>query len=250
MASRLRRLAAWLAATVLVAVVVVFALLLYPQPLYAYSAAEGRLTIHSDRAFDAVKARGLLAEVERRLAAAPAELRDADSRYHIVVANHQWRRRLAFLWNHGAGGVNYYPIAWNAFIRQADIDAGVVLRSDGTPVPAPRTLAYYAAHEIGHSLIGRRYGALANWSLPVWIREGLADYVGFGGEVDIEALAAAMRRGDPDLDPHRSGLYARYRLLVAFMLEREGWSVDRLLQSNTPIAEAEGLLAARLWPEG
>jgi hypothetical protein len=249
MLRRVRKAAAWLAAIVLIAGGGVLALLLDPQPLYAYGASEGRLAIHSDRPFDQDKARLLLAEVERRLASAPAELRDDASGYHVFVANSQWRRRLAFLWNYGAGGVNYYPIAWNAFLRQADIDAGVLLRGDGAPVPQPRTLAYYAAHEIGHSLIGRRTGALANWRLPAWIREGLADYIGFGGEVDIKALAAAMRRGDPDLDPKKSGLYARYRLLVAFMLEREGWPVDRLLQSDMPIAEAERILAARLWPE-
>ncbi|MBX3530428.1 MAG: hypothetical protein KF849_07460 [Rhizobiaceae bacterium] len=244
MPRRARRAATWLAALVLVAGGGALALLLYPQPLYAYSASAGRLAVHSDRPFDQDKARLLLAEVERRLATAPTELRDGASTYHVFVANSEWRRRLSFLWNYGAGGVNYYPIAWNAFLRQADIDAGALLRSDGTPVPQPRTLAYYAAHEIGHSLIGRRAGAFANWRLPAWIREGLADYLGFGGEVDIEALTAALRRGDPDLDPAKSGLYARYRLLVAFMLEREGWSVDRLLQSDMPIAEAERMLLA------
>jgi hypothetical protein len=241
---RFRGIAAWVAALVLAAGLGIFGLLIYPQPLYAWSASEGRLTIHSDRPFDAGKARLLLAEVERRLATAPGQLRDDTSSYHVFVANSEWRRRLAFLWNYGAGGVNYYPITWNAFLRQADIDAGMLMRADGTPVPEPRTVAYYAAHEIGHSLIGRQTGALANWRLPAWIREGLADYVGFGGEVDIYALTAALRRGDPDLDPHKSGLYARYRLLVAFMLEREDWTVDQLLASDMPIAEVEALLLA------
>ena len=238
----LRRLALGLAATFLLISAAGAAIIAYPEPLHAHHVEHGRLRLHSDRPFDRDRGRALLAAVEQRLAAAPPELRDVHSIFRVIVSNSEWRRRLTFLWNYGAGGVNYYPLGGAVFIRQADIDAGFVMRSDGTPVPAPRTLAYYAAHEIGHSLIGKRFGPLANWQLPVWIREGLADYVAFGGEVDIDALMRALRAGDSDLDPQRSGLYARYRLLVAYLLEREGWTVDRLLESGLSQAEAERLL--------
>jgi len=76
----------------------------------------------------------------------------------------EWRRRLVFLWNYGAGGVNYYPLR-NVFIRHSDVDGDRVVSNAG-PVPPPRTLAYFAAHEVGHSLIGERVGALANHRLP------------------------------------------------------------------------------------
>jgi hypothetical protein len=162
----------------------------------------------------------------------------------IVTACIAWRRHLVFLWSYGAGGLNYHPLTRNVFIRESDINADRVLSTVG-PVPPPRTLAYYGAHEIGHSLIGEHIGAFANWRLPVWIREGLADYIGFGGNVDIDALTRALRSDEDELDPKRSELYARYRLLVAFMLEREGWSIDRLLASNMPQAEAEKRVLAR-----
>jgi hypothetical protein len=71
--------------------------------------------------------------------------------------------------------VNYHPFTRNVFVRQSAIDADRVLRADGQPIPPPRTLGYFAAHEIGHSLIGERVGAVANWRLPKWIRGGLAD---------------------------------------------------------------------------
>ena len=222
----------------------VAAVLAYPEPLYAYSVSAGRLSIHSDRPFAVQAGRAVLTDVERRLAAAPPGLADPESTYRIFVSNDESRRRLTFLWNYGAGGVNYYPISGSVFIRQADIDRDRLTRSDGSDVPPPRTLAYYGGHEIGHSLIGRRVGAIANWRLPVWIREGLADYIGFGGDVDIEALTAQLRAGDRDLDPAASGLYARYRLLVAFMLDREGWSADQLLASRMPQGEAERRLLA------
>jgi hypothetical protein len=237
-----RRIVLGLAATVLFAGAAAAGIIAYPEPLYAHHAEAGRLRLHSDRPFDPEKAQTLLAEVERRLAAAPAALRDDRSVYRIIVSNSEWRRRLTFLWNYGAGGVNYYPLGGAVFIRQSDIEAGTVLRADGSAVPPPRTLAYYAAHEIGHSLIGRKAGPLANWNLPAWVREGLADYIGFGGEVDVGALTLALRAGERDLDPKRSGLYARYRLLVAYLLEREGWTVERLLEEKLPQVEAERML--------
>lgn len=213
--------------------------LAYPQPFFAHQVVEGRLELYSDRPFDANTGRAILADVAARLDRSTLN----DGRPHrIFIANAEWRRRLFFLRGFGAGGINYYPVAGGVFLRQADIEAARLLKSDGTPVPPPRTLAYYAAHEIGHDFIAERVGAIANWRLPVWIREGMADYIAFGGEVDIDALLEAMRRGDPDLDPKRSGTYARYRLLVAFMLEREGWPVDRLLASGMTQAEAEGRL--------
>jgi hypothetical protein len=219
--------------------------LAYPEPLYPYHAELGRLSLHSDRAFDPLKARAILADVERRLAAVPPEIADPHSSYRIFVSNAEWRRRLTFLWAYGAGGVNFYPIAGSVFLRQSDIDSDRVLRSDGTPAPAPRTLAYYAAHEIGHSLIGKRIGAITNWRLPKWKKEGLADYIGFGGDVDIDAMAAQLSAGNREFDPDL-GFYARYRLLVAYLIEREGWSVDRLLRSNISQAEVEGRLLSTL----
>jgi hypothetical protein len=238
----LRRLALGLAATLLFAGAAVAGIIAYPEPLYAHHVEHGRLRLYSDRPFDHDNGRALLAEVERRLAAAPPDIRDPDSVFRVIVSNSEWRRRLTFLWNYGVGGVNYYPPGGAVFIRQADIDAGLVLKGNGTPVALPRNFAYYASHEIAHSLVGRRVGAIANWQLPVWIKEGLCDYVAFGGEVDIETLTRALRAGDRDLDPKRSGLYARYRLLVAYFLQREHWTADRLLNSGLSQAEAESML--------
>jgi hypothetical protein len=85
--------------------------------------------------------------------------------------------------------------------------------------------------------------------MRAWIREGLADYIAFGGEVDVNALVTAWRAGDPALDPKRSGQYALYRMLVAYFLTREGWSLERLLSSDMKLGEAEAMLEARFRAE-
>jgi hypothetical protein len=225
----------------------VAAVLAFPQPLFAYHAERGALQLWSDQPFDAARANDVLADAERRIARSPFALGAGPHR--VFIANAEWRRRLVFLWNSGAAGVNYYPLR-NVFLRHSDVDADRLFGNAGA-VPPPRTLAYYAAHEIGHSLIGERIGALANHRLPRWIREGLADYIGFGGAVDIDALTRALIADEVQMNPQRTGLYARYRLVVAYFLEREGWSVDRLLASDLPQADAEQrLLAASLSRHG
>jgi hypothetical protein len=138
--------------------------LLYPEPLYAYSIQHGRLSLHSDSPFRTAAGREVLADVERRLSAAPAALADPHSQYRIFVSNAEWRRRTTFLWSYGAGGVNHYPIAHTVFLRQADIDRDRLLSSSGDHVAPPRTLSYFASHEIAHSLIGKRIGAI-DWQL-------------------------------------------------------------------------------------
>lgn len=235
----LRRIVLVCFGSALVATLSVVGLLVFPQPLYAYHAQQGRLHLYSDRPFDELAGRAMLTDVESRLARAPEGFRDALGVHRIFVTNAEWRRRLVFLWNSGAAGVNYAAIGGGVFIRQSDIDHNKVLRADGTAVPEPRTLAYYASHEIGHSLTSNHIGAVANWRLPAWQREGMADYIAMGGDIDIDALAKARRSGDPDLDPKRSGNYALYRLLVAFLLDKEHWSPDELLASRMTLEEAE-----------
>lgn len=222
-------------AAALLCVLAVVSVLAYPQPLFPYRAEQGQLQLLSDKPFDPEAGQRLLAEIRRRLAVSPIKL--GNETHRIVIAQTPWRRQLVFLWRYRAGGLNYYPLH-NVFLREADIAGDRLLRKSG-PVPPPRTLAYYGAHEIGHSLIGERVGALANWRLPQWIREGVADYIGFGSDVDIAPLTAALLAGDSTLDPVKSGFYVRYRLLVAWMLVHEGWSIDRLLTSGLTQAEAE-----------
>lgn len=235
----LRRLALALACLAIIAGAAIAGVLAWPQSLHAHAATHGRLTLLSDAAFDVAAGVALLGEVERRLAAAPPELRQAALDWHIVVSNTEWRRRLTFLDKYSAGGVNYHLLPRTAFLRQADIARDRLAGNDGRDVPPPRTLAYFAAHEIAHGMVTARIGALARLRLPVWIEEGLADYVAFAGEVDIEELAQGFREGRAELDPAASGLYARYHLLVAHFLEAEGWSVDDLLASALSQEEAE-----------
>lgn len=217
--------------------------LAYPEPFFAYHTERGNLTLYSDRPFDAAKVQTVLARIEARVRTSPLDDGAANT---ILVANADWRQRLFMNVVYGVGGVNFYPLTRNVFLRNANIEQDQLIRPNGTPAEAPRSFTYFAAHEIGHSLTGARLGAahLWNWRLPQWIQEGYADYVGLGGDVDIDALYRQYRAGDRMMDYAKSGQYRRFRLLAAYFLQREHWSVDRLLQSGLSQADAEAMLNA------
>lgn len=243
-ARRIARLALAAVAALLLTAGAAMAALVLPQPLFPHRVDEGRLTLLSDAPLDEARCRAMLRDVDARLRR--SSLDTGEGRHRVVLAAAPWRQRVAFLWSHGAGGVNYYPLTRNVFLIAADEACERLISPSGTPVPPPRTLAYFAAHEIAHSLTGERVGPMAYGRMPVWIREGIADYVALPGQGDLDALVAAYRAGARELDPRRSGLYARYRLLVTLLLEAEGWSLERLLASRMEQHEAERVLARHL----
>jgi len=79
--------------------------------------------------------------------------------------------------------------------------------------------------------------------MPQWIREGYADYVGKGSDFNYAEACAAFLSGAPEMDFERSGLYRRFHLLVAYLLDRKHWTVDRLLREPWPSqAEVESAI--------
>jgi hypothetical protein len=214
-----------------------------PELLFPYHAQEGRLDLWSDQPFQTNDARRLLADAETRISRSILD----DHRAHgVVIANVDWHRHLTFLWNYGAAGLNWYPITRNVFIRSGNVAQDRVIRPGGKAVEPPRTLAYYIAHEIGHTLTAEHVGLYRyHRDVPRWMREGVADYIGLGGKVDIEKLARGFRFKNERLDPIKSDPYARYRLLVAELLGRKGWTMDRLLQSGISQVEAEAIVRGK-----
>ena len=214
----------------------------FPAPLFPHHVALGRLSLYADRRFDPAAGRAVLADIQQRLDSSPL----ADhGRHTIFVTNSNWRRKL-FFGRSGATGLSRYPLTRNVFIRRADIGRGVVFNAANVPAVPPRTLAYYAAHEIAHSFTAQRLGPARLWNrrLPQWVREGYADYVGMGAKVDLDDLYRRYRAGDPDLDFVKSHTYARFRLLTAYMLQRRHWSEDALLASELSQADAEAMMNA------
>ncbi|WEF33440.1 hypothetical protein [Pseudoduganella chitinolytica] len=122
---------------------------------------------------------------------------------------------------------------------------GDVTRRWRTPGPGPiadaaqRPLSYFIAHELTHSDVSRRFGRTVMLRYPEWLLEGYADYVGKAGDVDYAANHAAFLAGAPELDRRRSGLYRGHHLKVAYLLDRQGWTLERLFADPPAAQELE-----------
>jgi hypothetical protein len=235
LARLLRSALIWSLGALAILAAAVTGLLAAPQPLYPYHLEHAGLELWSDQPVDQTAGHRFMADVEGRLA--QSILGGVGGNRRIFIAGTAWRERLFFLWNHGAAGVNYYPFTRNAFLRRSDVAADRLFGPAGRPAEPPRTLAYYAAHELAHGLTGERAGTVAFIRMPRWLREGLADYAALGAGRAKE-MAGSLAPDDPRLSPERSGHYLRFHLLVACAHEDAGLSLQQLLALRLTEAEA------------
>jgi hypothetical protein len=203
------------------------ALLRLPQPFFSYSVRAGSLILHSDRPFSPPAAKHVLELARAKLVRSPLYSSRLD--HNILICNSRWRQLLFFNKDYGVGGVAPYPVSKHVFLRAASIDDNRLISPRGTPVSGDRTLAYFIAHEITHQLTGHALGAIRYTLLPQWVREGYADYVGKGEAFNYDEAKRAFLARTPEMNWKTSGLYSRFHLLVAYLLDHDGWSVDRLL---------------------
>lgn len=215
-------------ATILIVFTLYLALLCFPQPFFRWSVSAANLTLYSDKPFSEEEARKVLEMTQTKLASSP--LYSSEQKHRIFICNARWRQRLFFNRNYGVGGVNYYPLTTNVFLRDAIIEENRLVSPSGKIVQGDRTLDYFIVHEIGHTLTKQAAGSLRHTQLPEWIREGYPDYVGKGSSFHYEQARGAFLSEAPEMDRWKSGLYLRYNLLVAHLLDKQHWSVERLLQ--------------------
>ena len=206
-------------------------MLCVPQPFFAHSVRAGGIVVYSDRPLAEGAARNVLQLALGKLAKCPLYAMHPDA--SVYVCNSRWREALFFNKHYGVGGVSPYPLTTNVFLRGAAFEDNRLISRSGIPVPGDRTLDYYVAHELTHELTGRLVGPLGFYKMPQWVREGYADYVGKGNFNYAEARQAFLT-GALEMDFQGSGLYSRFHLLVAYLLDHQHWSVDRLLHEPWP----------------
>jgi hypothetical protein len=179
-------------------------LLCAPEPFFSFSVRADNLTLHSDRPFPVAAAKHVLKLTEAKLASSP--LYSSRQQHDVFICNSRWRQRLFFNKDYGVGGVAPYPVTSNVFLRDASIAENRLISPRGTPVSGDRTLDYFIAH----------------------------DYVGKGNSFDYVAARRAFLAEVPEMDWKRSGLYWRFHLEVAYLLDHRRWSVTRLLGDPPP----------------
>ncbi len=230
----------------LAGIVGAFALILLvlgvPHPFFSVSVSAKNLTLYSDQPFAPESGQRVLELVEAKLAKSP--LYSAQQKHLVFICNARWRQRLFFTYVYGAGGVNYYPITTNVFLRDSIIEENCLIGPKGSRVPGERTLDYFIAHEIAHTLTGQAVGPIDYHRLPQWKREGYADYVGKGAAFNYDEAKQAFLANDPKMDYAKTGLYWRFNLLVAHLLDKQHWSPQRLLEEPMEQQTVEEMIRA------
>jgi hypothetical protein len=145
----------------------------------------------------------------------------ADRRHieHVFMCDSRWLFALFARTNYKVGGIADVFVGQHVFLRESDMEHDRLIGQSGQRVSSDRPLSYFIAHEIMHIAHGRRLGRLGYARLPQWVDDGHADYV--ARDIDFDQALRAFKAGAKELDPVRSGLYIRFHLMVAYMLEKE-----------------------------
>ncbi len=223
-------------------IAVIICLLCVPHAFFQTPVNAKNLSLYSDQPFTPAAGQHVLELTEAKLAISP--LYSSQQNHQIFICNAHWRQRIFFTYSYGVGGVNYYPFTTNIFLRDSIIEENCLIGPNGNRVAADRSLDYFIAHEITHSLTGQAIGAIAYHRLPQWKREGYADYVGKGATFNYEEVKQLFLANDPKMDYAESGLYLRFNLLVAHLLDKQHWGVLRLLTEPIEQSVVEEMIRA------
>ena len=225
-----------------VAVALAFAyvlLLSYPEPLFAYELRDAGIVVHADRPIPEAM-RATLERVRARLDR--STIVDPRRVQHAFLCQSRWRFALFARNNYQAGGIANVYIGQNVFLRESDMEHDRLIGPSGRPAPADRPLSYFIAHEIMHIEHGRLLGRLGYLRLPQWADDGHADYV--GRDIDLAQALEGFKVGAPELDPQQSGLYLRYQLMVAYLIDKKHIEPRALLAQPGDRGTIERELAA------
>ena len=219
------------------------ALAVHPQPLFAYSMQRANVVLHARVPFPP-QAGPLLDDVVARLARSP--IYDARRTHHVFLCDTPALFALFAPWNRRVGGITHVHFGGNAFLRPYSIERGRLIGPSGDDKPGERTLAYFITHEVTHAMTGDHIGRWGYRRLAAFQTEGYADYVAFARPppFDFAAGRQALARDAPEMDVHRSGLYRRYELMVAWLLQQRGLTVDQLLAARIDPGETLAALRA------
>jgi hypothetical protein len=192
------------------------ALIAFPYPFFSHEVHLENIAVYSDQAISPALL-SILNDVEERLRRSP--LNHPTLQHRLFICNNSWLFTFLANTDYRAGGVNKTWLNQNIFLRRSDIGENRVIGPSGRAVSGERTLAYFITHEIAHSLEAHLLGRYAYLRLPAWKREGYADYVARDSEFAFAERLADFQINDPAMDPRGSGLYLRYELFVAYLLD-------------------------------
>lgn len=193
-----------------------FALLAFPQGLFAHTVTHQRVTIFSRAPLppeSATRIAEMMDLVQRSELAVPGRTE------RIFVCDSQWLFRLFSPLSPHSFAISV-PVVDNIFVSEADLVRNVA--RSGAPRYNQRSFTSVAAHEITHGLIRHRLGLWRGYWMRDWVAEGYCDYV--AGESSFPEAEGLKMLTAGRSDPSRSFRYFTYRQMVRHLMDERKYS--------------------------
>lgn len=213
-----------------------FATLLRPQMFFSWPRSGAAIDVRSDELVPEA-ALGVISLAESRIRISP--LFDATRNYPVYVCNARWRWNYFSAFNDRSRGFQT-PLGRAVFIRPAHWGRNQLAGPDGRD--GPRSLDVYIAHEVTHMMVADRIGIIRARRLPVWLREGYAEYVARRDTFDYAATRLHLIAEDKELVARDR--YWKYLLLVTHLLDLEGRDASAVLHAPPDPDEVEARIRA------
>lgn len=210
---------------------------IFPQLLFAHKTTYKTFTVYSDRPINK-SIEEVLDNAVFRLS--ESDLYDSKQLYKLYICNDLWRLMIFSRGNSNVGAIAYGDLTKDIFFRPVDFQNNKIIPPESWKFAKnpftfnDRPLSYYIAHESRHILESVHTNRMS-WQYPNWLIEGYADYVGKGGDFDFAENLRLYKEDAPELDPSK-GLYRRYHLTVAYLLEIKNMKITDIF-ANPPSEE-------------
>jgi hypothetical protein len=215
-------------------IIAYLAVCVYPQPLFAYTMRQDGIVVHSTQPIPE-EMRAVVGRAQQRLQR--TVIYDRTKECHVFYCDSRWLFTLFARSKYRAGGIAAILLGQSVFLRGGDLINDRMISFSGKPIPANRPLSYFLAHELMHIAQARALGIFGYSTLPTWVDDGYADYV--ARDIDYDRTLQEFKEGTTDLDPTKSGLYLRYQLMVAYLIEKKATAPIELLQRKDNGREVE-----------
>jgi len=214
-------------------------LLLYPNFLFANHHQFKNFNVYSDQEI-ANEIDQVLIDVLERIE--QSELYETNDEFSIYFCNSKWRL-LLLTRNSSIGGLVNQGLSNNVYIRASEIEKNKIIsptKGQEIALVEERTLAYFIAHEITHSL-QTKIERFMHITTPKYIVEGYADYIGKGTSFRYEKYLNDFLQNDNTMNPS-TGLYNKYHLLIAYLMDVKGLSFREIVNLKLQMESVENEL--------
>jgi hypothetical protein len=196
--------------------------LLYPQPFFRHHITDGVITVYSDEEIPVSRMTAIIQSAQNRIQ--KSILFKSNTKHSLYFVNNPIRWRYFTNINYKMGGINYVCFNHNIFLRKVDINNNRLYGPSGNIVTGNRTLDYFMAHEMTHTL---EFQSMPWYQYPIqtnWILEGYAEYIAHESESYEKILDQYLTVSE------NSGAkyYTKVRTMVAYVLEKEHVEIPEL----------------------